>query len=121
MYSVMQGNIDNWKMQVRRGYLELCILGLIQKHGRLYGFDLLDKLSDMGLSLKEGTLYPMLNRMAEDKNLQAEWETEAAKGHPRKFYSLTAQGNRLLDEMKTEFEKMVEVLKGIQKPTRGGK
>ncbi len=111
----MAEDIDNWKIQIRKGYLELCILLLIQEHKRLYGFDLLEKLKDNDLPLKEGTLYPLVNRMTEDKILQAVWETENNKGHPRKFYSLTKDGTKYLDEMKTEFEKMIKIYKSLQK------
>jgi len=107
--------IDNWKTQVRKGYLELCILLLIQKHERLYGFDLLEKLAEFELSLKEGTLYPMLNRMTTDGILQAVWETENIKGHPRKFYSLTKAGVKQLEDMTNEFEKLVKIFKSVQK------
>lgn len=111
----MAEDIDNWKIQIRKGYLELCILLLIQEHKRLYGFDLLEKLKDSDLPLKEGTLYPLVNRMTEDKILQAVWETENNKGHPRKFYSLTKDGTKYLEEMKTEFEKMIKIYKSLQK------
>ncbi|MBS1983661.1 MAG: PadR family transcriptional regulator [Bdellovibrionales bacterium] len=111
----MAEDLEGWKTQIRKGYLELCILVLIQKHKRLYGFDLLEKLSDAELPLKEGTLYPMLNRMTAEKTLQAVWETENIKGHPRKFYSLTREGTRSLEAMKQEYEKMLQIYKAVQK------
>jgi len=110
----MEG-MDNWKTQIRKGYLELCLLLLIQRHKRIYGFDLLEKLKESDLNLKEGTLYPMLNRMTTEGTLQAVWETENVKGHPRKFYSLTKEGTRMLDEMADEYGKMVSIFKQIQK------
>jgi PadR family transcriptional regulator, regulatory protein PadR len=88
----MQLDLDNWRVQVKKGYLELCILLLIRKRKRLYGLELLERLSDLELPLKEGTLYPLLNRMTEDGLLASTWETEGIKGHPRKFYSLTKRG-----------------------------
>ncbi len=106
---------DNWKVQIRKGYLELCILGLIQTHRKLYGFDLLEKLKKQDLALKEGTLYPLLNRMTSDKLLSSFWETENIKGHPRKFYQLTKDGSKYLDEMTSEFEKMIKIFRDIQK------
>ncbi len=112
--------IDNWKTQIRKGYLELCILLLTQKHGRLYGFDLLDKLATLGLSLKEGTLYPILNRMTSDGLLQSTWETEQLKGAPRKFYSLTNSGKQILGQMTEEFEQMISIFshsKNVKGPT----
>ena len=113
--------IDNWKTQVRRGYLELCILLLIHRHKRLYGFDLIQKLEEAGMPVKEGTLYPLLNRMAEEKHLDSSWETENLKGHPRKFYSMTKQGIELLLAMKAEFGKMVDTFKTVQKDGKTGR
>lgn len=104
----------NWKTQIRKGYLELCMLLLIKKHKRIYGFDLLEKLQAADLPLKEGTLYPMLNRMSTENILDAVWETENVKGHPRKFYSLTEKGNLLLKEMKAEFEKILVIYKQLK-------
>ena len=106
---------DNWKTQIRKGYLELCLLLMIQSHKRIYGFDLLEKLNSRGLSVKEGTLYPMLSRMVVEKILTASWETENLKGHPRKFYSLTPEGVRFLESMSTEFGVMVEIFRGLGK------
>lgn len=106
---------DNWKAQIRKGYLELCILLLIRGRGRLYGFDILEQLARQGLEVKEGTLYPLLNRMGTDGMLSAVWDTENVKGHPRKFYSLTPQGQSFLDEMSTEFERMVNIFQALQK------
>ena len=40
----MAGSTENWKTQIRKGYLELCILLLIKRHKKLYGFDLLERL-----------------------------------------------------------------------------
>jgi PadR family transcriptional regulator, regulatory protein PadR len=111
----MAGSSDNWKTQIRKGYLELCVLLLIQKHKKVYGFDLIEKLSAAALEVKEGTLYPLLNRMSADGLLGASWETENVKGHPRKFYSLTKEGSRLLGEMEKEFSEMVSIFKQLSK------
>jgi PadR family transcriptional regulator PadR len=111
----MQLTLDNWRVQVKKGYLELCLLLLIRKHKRMYGLELLEKLSSLDLSLKEGTLYPLLNRMTDDGLLQSSWETENLKGHPRKFYSLTRRGTKSLLEMEDEFNKMVDLIVKIQK------
>ena len=105
---------DNWRTQIRKGYLELCILLLIRRHQRIYGFDLLERLAAAEISIKEGTLYPLLNRMTVERVLSAAWDTENLKGHPRKFYSLTHEGNRFLDEMIGEFEKMFGIFRKLK-------
>lgn len=108
----------NWRTQIKKGYLELCILLLIQRHERLYGFDLIERLKTIQLELKEGTLYPLLNRMTVDGILKAVWETENVKGHPRKFYSLSEDGLRLLEGMKAEFNRMIEIYQSLQAPQK---
>jgi PadR family transcriptional regulator PadR len=107
-------DISNWKTQIRKGYLELCLLMLIEHHGRLYGLELLEKLLEGGLEIKEGTLYPLMNRMTVDGLLESVWVTENIKGHPRKFYSLTPIGKKNLDEMKEEFKRLVNLFDSIQ-------
>lgn len=111
----MATSTDNWKTQIRKGYLELCILLLIKRQRKVYGFDLLERLSAASLEVKEGTLYPLLNRMSADGLLAAAWETENLKGHPRKFYSLTKEGLRFLSEMDHEFEQMVVIYRKLSK------
>lgn len=98
--------LSNWRTQIKKGYLELCILIRIESKGRVYGFELIEDLKQNQLLIKEGTIYPLFNRMAEDKILVAHWETAHLKGHPRKFYSLTPYGQEVLMQMKTEFEEM---------------
>jgi len=101
-----------WKTQIRKGYLDLCILATVEAQGRVYGFDLIERLKRNGLEVKEGTLYPLLNRLGTEGLLKSEWEfRDDNKGHPRKFYSLTPKGMQLFRGMSEEFEKMYEVLK----------
>lgn len=109
----MNEYLTNWKAQIRRGYLELCILLLIQQYERIYGFDLLEKLKEIDIDMKEGTLYPLLNRMTTDSVLKAVWVTENVKGHPRKFYSLTKEGSKLLEEMKNEYIRMNNIFEKL--------
>lgn len=111
----MAGSIDNWKTQIRKGYLELCILLVIRQKKRVYGFDLIEQLAQVSLDLKEGTLYPLLNRMSADGLLSAVWDTENLKGHPRKFYSLTKDGLKFLDQSEEEFNQMHTVFKNLRK------
>jgi PadR family transcriptional regulator PadR len=111
----MQLDLDNWRVQVKKGYLEMCLLLIIRKNKRMYGLELLEKLESLDLSLKEGTLYPLLNRMTDDGLLAATWETANVKGHPRKFYALTKKGTQSLNEMEDEFLKMTELVSKLQR------
>jgi|SRR6185436_2994504 len=85
--------MEKWEVQLRKGCLELAILGSLWE-GRQYGLEILRRLErDSELVLSEGTVYPLLSRLKSDGLLESEWvETEA--GHPRKYYRLTRTGKR---------------------------
>jgi PadR family transcriptional regulator, regulatory protein PadR len=89
--------------QLRKGILELAVMGVLYDH-RHYGYSLVRVLSEAGsISLKEGTVYPILGRLDRDGLVRSEW-VESAQGPPRKYYALTAAGRRLFDELLQEFE-----------------
>lgn len=54
-----------------------------------YGYDL-----SRYTTLKSGTLYPILMRLAERNWLETRWEHTDATGKPRHMYRLTAEGRR---------------------------
>jgi DNA-binding PadR family transcriptional regulator len=55
-----------------------------------YGYDL-----SRQTSLKSGTLYPILMRLAEGKWLETRWEESPESGRPpRHMYRLTGEGRR---------------------------
>jgi len=85
--------MEKWEVQLRKGCLELAILGSLWE-GRQYGLEILRRLErDSELVLSEGTVYPLLSRLKSDGLLESEWvETEAV--HPRKYYRLTRTGKR---------------------------
>ncbi len=112
----MEFNIENWKSQIRKGYLELCILLLIKEKKKLYGFELLEVLEKQNFQIKEGTLYPLLSRMGVDDLLTSVWDTSGtASGHPRKFYFITKKGEKALKEMSEEFNKLKKVYDALSK------
>lgn len=99
-------NFSNWKRQIRKGYLELLILKMIQGKKKLYGFEMLSLFRDQGFEVKEGTLYPLLNRLSQEGLLRTEWKVDGSKGHPRKFYLLSDLGVKELDKMLEEFNQL---------------
>src|SRR6185436_6125983 len=94
----MSDFFDNWIVQVRKGVLELCILRALEKDER-YGYELVKTLAAVpGLSLSEGTLYPLLSRLRVAGLVSTRLE-ESAEGPARKYYSLTRDGRRTLTAM----------------------
>ena len=90
--------MDKWEVQLRKGCLELAILGCLWP-GKLYGLEILRRLeSDSDLVLSAGTVYPLLSRLKAEGLLESEW-VEAEAGHPRKYYRLTPAGRRRAMQM----------------------
>jgi PadR family transcriptional regulator PadR len=104
-------NAENSKAQMRKGVLELCILSILSR-GDAYTTDLINKLKDAQMIVVEGTLYPLLTRQKNAGLLNYRWE-ESPQGPPRKYYSLTSNGQSYLDELKDGWEKLVETVNSI--------
>ena len=95
--------------QLRKGILELAVMGVLYDE-RHYGYSLVRVLSEGGLiSLKEGTVYPILARLDRDGLVRAEW-VESAQGPPRKYYAITLAGRQLFDELSQELEGLVSLV-----------
>lgn len=106
-------NTENAKSQMRKGMLEYCILLLLHKEAA-YASDIIQQLKEAELIVVEGTLYPLLTRLKNDRLLKYEWQ-ESTQGPPRKYYALTLDGEeflRSLDEAWGELTHTVNVLKG---------
>ena len=89
--------IENTTAQMRKGILEFCILSLIS--GRdLYTSEILEALKNRKMLVVEGTIYPLLTRLKNASLLQYRWE-ESTSGPPRKYYSITAEGEAFLGEL----------------------
>ena len=105
-------NTENAKSQMRKGMLEYCILLLLHK-GPAYASDIILQLKDADLIVVEGTLYPLLTRLKNDRLLRYEWQ-ESTQGPPRKYYALTLDGEeflRQLDQAWSELTATVSILK----------
>ncbi len=95
--------------QLRKGILELAVMGVLY-HERHYGYSLVRVLAESGsISLKEGTIYPILARLGRDGLVRSEW-VESDQGPPRKYYGLTLSGRQLFDELSQEFDLLVALV-----------
>ncbi len=56
--------------------------------------------------LKEGTLYPILYRLEEDKLVVSRWSEAEGKQVPRKYYEITEAGQKALDEIEAVWKRI---------------
>lgn len=84
------------------GLLELCLLGLLGAQ-RDYGLGLTSRLAEAGLGVVPGgTLYPALLRL-ETTGLVRSSREASTSGPPRKYFELTDEGRRALDDRRDEW------------------
>ena len=55
-------NVENTQSQMRKGILEYCILGILNK-GEAYPSEILEKLRGAQMLVVEGTVYPLLKAL----------------------------------------------------------
>ncbi len=98
--------IAQWMTQIRRGWLETCILNLLTSE-ELHGYGLMLRLRHIpGLGISEGSLYPLLSRLRLQGLIAARRLEESPDGPPRKIYGLTPRGRQVLALMNRHFEVM---------------
>ena len=102
----------NWTVQMRKGILDLCILGAL-RHGERYGYALVKELVAVpGIGVSDGSIYPLLSRLKRQGMVTTRLE-ESSEGPARKYYRLSESGARLADEMAEHFVVMAKGVIGL--------
>ena len=91
--------LDNLRLELRRGCLVLAVLAQLQKEH--YGYTLRKSLAESGLEIDEGTLYPLLRRLETQDLLVSEWREEDKR--KKRFYRLSPQGGETLSLLLAEW------------------
>ena len=99
-------NLENTKVQMRKGILEYCILNIISR-GEVYASDMLEELTSAKIMVVEGTLYPLLTRLRKAGLVEYKW-VESSSGPPRKYYWLTDQGEDFLKNLSKTWGELVK-------------
>jgi PadR family transcriptional regulator, regulatory protein PadR len=105
--------------QLRRGTIEYCVLAMLQEEPR-YGFDIARELGAIdGLVTSEGTIYPLLARLRRDRLVETAWR-ESPNGPPRRYYELTPDGRRALQQFAGEWARFSGAVDVLLKRGRTG-
>jgi PadR family transcriptional regulator len=100
---------ENLKLELRRGCLTLAVL--TQLRTERYGYTLRKALSDDGLEIDEGTLYPLLRRLESQGLLVSQWREEDKRN--KRFYRLSPVGEQILDQLLGEWQRISTSLSRI--------
>ena len=90
--------------QMRKGFMAFCVLKVCAKKPG-YTSDIIRELREAKMVVVEGTIYPLLSRLQKDGLLSHEWQ-ESEQGPPRKYYSITDFGTKVLANISEEIEKL---------------
>ena len=118
--------VSNITSEFLRGTLLLLILLVIEKKGTTHGYEIIQEIftnskdldatsggtiarveMSSGIRLKEGTIYPHLNKLNNLGFLDSHWERN------RRLYTLTLMGEALLEQIKNTYVYLEEVVKGF--------
>ena len=91
--------LENLRLELRRGYLVVAVLAQLRHEH--YGYTLRKALADHGLTIDEGTLYPLLRRLEAQGLLLSEWREEAKR--KKRFYRLSPEGEEILAKLLDEW------------------
>ena len=106
--------MERLNKELLKGSSTTVILSILNRR-EMYGYELIkeiEKESKGTFTYKERTLYPLLHQLERDGAIDSRWE-ETDSNRKRKFYQITTQGRRLLDEKKrewTEFRTVIDEL-----------
>src|ERR1700759_1094203 len=90
---------ENLRLELRRGCLVLAVLAQLQTEH--YGYTLRKALTDHGIAIDEGTLYPLLRRLETQGLLVSEWREETKRN--KRFYRLSPDGVPVFEQLLREW------------------
>jgi PadR family transcriptional regulator PadR len=100
--------------ELKKGSAELIILSIVEPRPR-HGYEisrLIQSRSSGQLKFHVASLYPLLYRLEERGWLQGRW-VEKAGERRRRFYSLTAEGRRVLTRQRATWKNFVNAMRLI--------
>jgi PadR family transcriptional regulator PadR len=102
-------NVEPFRQELRRGCLALAVLAALRDEQ--YGYTLRQALKRRGLSVEQGTLYPLLKRLENQGLLTSDWRREGRR--QKRFYRLSTEGLRMLEQLEREWRAMQQTIDGI--------
>jgi DNA-binding PadR family transcriptional regulator len=106
---LQQDALDKISQEMRRGILILAALSQLREER--YGYALIDLLTRQGLSIDQGTLYPLLRRLESQGLLESSWILSGSR--PRRYYKTTAFGAAVLEGLIQEWNDLTGAIAGL--------
>lgn len=102
-------------IQLKRGLLDVCVLAAI-KDEDTYGYKIIKDMKPY-IELSESTLYTILKRLEAADMLTV--QTAEHGGRLRKYYHITAQGLKRIEDFKDEWKEIMSIYRFVTKEEDG--
>ena len=99
---------------LKKGSAELLILSLLEREPR-HGYDLsklIERRSRGAVRFNVASLYPLLYRLERRGFIQGRW-VEKASQRRRRYYRLTTQGRKVLQDRRRSWAEFVDAVRRI--------
>lgn len=97
--------------QLKRGLLDVCVLSAI-KNDESYGYKIIKDMKPY-LEMSESTLYTILKRLETAELLTV--RTTEHDGRLRKYYKITKNGLKRIENFKEEWREVMSIYKFVSK------
>ena len=101
--------------QLKRGLLDVCVLAAIRSEDS-YGYKIIKDMKPY-IELSESTLYTILKRVETSKMLTV--RTTEHEGRLRKYYRITAEGLKRIDEFRNDWQEILSIYRFVTKEDDG--
>jgi len=98
-------------IQLKRGLLDVCVLAAI-KNEDSYGYKIIKDMKPY-IQLSESTLYTILKRLENANMLTV--RTAEHDGRLRKYYSITDEGRKRIEDFKDEWKEILSIYQFVTK------
>lgn len=102
-------------IQLKRGLLDVCVLAAIKDEDS-YGYQIIKDMKSY-VEISESTLYPILRRLEAGGMLTV--RSAEHSGRLRKYYHITDQGRRRIEDFKGEWKEIISIYQFITREEEG--
>jgi len=105
------------QQELLKGNTATLLLALLELEP-MYGYQIVKEMnlrSSGYFAFKEGTLYPALHRLEQDNLVEGRWH-DTPNGVRRRYYSITAKGQRILAERMKEWHRFSRAMNSVMPP-----
>lgn len=95
--------------QLKKGSIELCILQIIYKED-IYGYEIVQRLNVYFDEVTESAYYAILRRLSKNAYIES-YLVDGPNGPKRKYYRITADGKRHLENLISDWNQINKILK----------